>query len=277
MSGRLLVLATPIGNLGDLSSRAAEHLRTADLVLAEDTRRTGKLLAHVGSEAAQRSLHDHNERARVRSVLAELDAGKRIVLVSDAGTPGVSDPGYHVIAAAIEAGYAVEPIPGPSAVLAALMTSGLPSGRFVFEGFLPRKGDSRRTRLAELAAEPRTMVLFVSPHRVADDLAELAEALGETRMACLARELTKLHEQVLRAPLGDLARLAQTGFRGELTLVVAGADAPTPELSIDDAVGQVHELVATGMSTKDAVQQVASQHRLSRREVYQATIESTRT
>jgi 16S rRNA (cytidine1402-2'-O)-methyltransferase len=176
----LVVVATPIGNLGDLSPRAAEALRTVDLVLAEDTRRTGRLLQHIGSDVPQRSLHEHNERERIDEVLGRIADGERLALVSDAGTPGVSDPGFRLLAACADAGLRIEAIPGPSAALAALVVSGLPTDRVAFEGFLPRKGAARRDRLAELAAERRTMVLFVSPHRVADDLADLADACGPT-------------------------------------------------------------------------------------------------
>jgi 16S rRNA (cytidine1402-2'-O)-methyltransferase len=211
-AGRLYVVATPIGNLGDLSPRAAEVLRSVDLVLAEDTRRTGTLLEHVGSRVRQRSLHEHNERDRIDEVLALLEEGQQIALVSDAGTPVVSDPGFRLVAAAGEAGMRIEPIPGPSAMLAALAVSGLPSDRVVFEGFLPRKGRARADRLAELGNEARTIVLFVSPHRAAADLADLAESLGADRPAIVARELTKLHEEVLRGGLRTLAgQAAESG------------------------------------------------------------------
>ncbi len=269
MSGTLSVVATPIGNLGDLSPRAAEVLRTADLVLAEDTRHTGRLLAHVGSSAPQRSLHEHNERARVDEVVGRLQEGAQVALVTDAGTPLVSDPGLVLVRACIAAGVPVIPIPGASAVLAALVASGISSDRVAFDGFLPRRGRARTARLASLAEEPRTVVLFLSPHRAVDDLQDLADACGHDRPAALCRELTKLHEEVRRDTLGALQRSVVDGVRGELTLVIAGA--PEPEVvEVDDAVlrADVAALVADGTSQRDAIAQVASARGLRRREVY---------
>lgn len=267
--GRLVVVATPIGNLGDLSPRAAAALVTADLVLAEDTRRTGRLLAEVESRAPQWSLHDHNERTQVPAVLARLEAGDVIVLVSDAGTPAVSDPGHRLIAACAEAGHVVESVPGPSAVLTALVASGLASDRFTFEGFLPRKGTSRTQRLAELATEPRTMVLFVAPHRAASDLVALVEACGADRPAVLGRELTKLHEEYLRGTLRDLAAAVQD-VRGELTLVVAGAPDVPATLAIEELVARVRALQADGLMPRAAVKQVAATADITTRQLYDA-------
>lgn len=273
-AGRLVVVATPIGNLGDLSPRAADALRGADLVLAEDTRRTGKLLAHVEADTPQRSLHDHNERERIPEVLARLRGGETVVLVSDAGTPGVSDPGYRLVAACHDAGVAVEAVPGPSAALHALVVSGLPTDRFTFEGFLPRKGSGRRDRLAELADERRTMVLFVSPHRASADLEDLAGVLGRDRAAALCRELTKLHEEVLRGALGDLVARA-ADLRGELTLVIAGAPHEEPAVLDDaDLVERVRGLISTGVSKKAAIAEVASATGRPKREVYQAVLDA---
>jgi 16S rRNA (cytidine1402-2'-O)-methyltransferase len=275
MDGTLLVVATPIGNLGDLSERAAETLRTVDLVLAEDTRRTGRLLAHVGSEVPQRSLHDHNERDRIAEVLDLLADGKRIALVSDAGTPTVSDPGYRLLAACAEAGVRIEPIPGASALLAALVASGLPTDRVAFEGFLPRKGAARTRRLAELGTERRTFVLFVAPHRVAADLRDLAAACGRDRPAALCRELTKRFEEIRRGGLADLAAQAEDGVRGELTLVIAGAPEAVPEeLTGDDLVARVRTLVSTGVTKKTAIADVAAATGTPRREVYQAVVDA---
>jgi 16S rRNA (cytidine1402-2'-O)-methyltransferase len=271
----LVVVATPIGNLGDLSPRAAETLRTVDLVLAEDTRRTGRLLRHIGSEVPQRSLHEHNERERIDEVVARIAAGERLALVSDAGTPAVSDPGYRLLAACAEAGIRIEVVPGPSAALTALVASGLPTDRVAFEGFLPRKGGTRRERLAELATERRTMVLFISPHRVGDDLTDLAAALGEDRPAALARELTKLHEEVRRGPLGDLRDGVGEGVRGEVTLVVAGA--PAREIvpaSDDELVARVRELIGTGTAKKVAIAEVAVAAGVPKRRVYQAVVDA---
>jgi 16S rRNA (cytidine1402-2'-O)-methyltransferase len=269
MSGSLSVVATPIGNLGDLSPRAADVLRDADLVLAEDTRHTGRLLAHVGSSAPQRSLHEHNERARVDEVVERIVAGAHVALVTDAGTPLVSDPGLVLVRACIAAGVAVVPVPGASAVLAALVASGLASDRVAFDGFLPRKGRARGERLAALVDEPRTVVLFLSPHRAADDLADLADACGEGRPAALCRELTKLHEEVRRGTLGALRDGAAEGLRGELTLVIAGAPEPdAPDVDDAEVIAAVRALVADGMSTRDAVARVATARGLRRRDVY---------
>jgi len=271
MSGTLSVVATPIGNLGDLTARAVDVLCTADLVLAEDTRHTGRLLAHVGSAVPQRSLHEHNERARVEEIVARVVAGAHVALVTDAGTPLVSDPGLAVVRACAEAGMTVVPIPGASAVLAALVASGLASDRVAFDGFLPRRGGSRSARLEELADEPRTVVLFLSPHRAAEDLVDLAAACGGTRPAALCRELTKLHEEVRRGTLDELRDSVADGVRGELTLVIAGA--PEPERPADDddqAVAAVDALIAAGVSTRDAVAQVAAQRGLRRRALYAA-------
>jgi 16S rRNA (cytidine1402-2'-O)-methyltransferase len=275
VSGTLLVVATPIGNLGDLSPRAATALIEADLVLAEDTRRTGRLLAHIGSEVPQRSLHEHNERERTEEVMTLLADGARIALVSDAGTPAVSDPGYRLLAACADAGVRIEPIPGPSAALAALVASGLPTDRVAFEGFLPRKGSARRQRLAELAGEVRTTVLFVAPHRAEADLRALADALGHDRRAAVCRELTKLHEEVRRGDLGALAEAAAEGFRGELTVVIAGAPAETPEEVGDAAlVARVSDAVAGGTSRKEAIAEVARAAGVPKRRVYQAVVDA---
>ena len=277
MSGTLVVVATPIGNLGDLSPRAAAALCEVDLVLAEDTRRTGRLLAHVGSEVPQRSLHGHNERASIDEVLARLDDGARIALVSDAGTPAVSDPGARLLEACAQAGIRIEPIPGPSAALAALVASGLPTDRVVFEGFLPRKGRARRERLTEVAGEERTVVLFVAPHRAAVDLDDLAQACGSERAAVLCRELTKLHEEVVRGDLGELAQRARAGLRGELTLVLAGA-APVAAERVDEAelAADVQARVAAGASRRDAIQAVAAATGVPKREVYQVVLDADR-
>jgi 16S rRNA (cytidine1402-2'-O)-methyltransferase len=271
VSGSLSVVATPIGNLGDLSVRAAEVLRTADLVLAEDTRRTGRLLAHVGSSAPQRSLHEHNERERAAEVLERIAEGAHVALVTDAGTPLVSDPGLALVRACVEAGVTVVPIPGASAVLAALVVSGLASDRVAFDGFLPRRGRARTQRIEELRHEPRTVVLFVAPHRAAEDLGDLAAALGDERPAVLCRELTKLHEDVRRGGLGQLRDGVADGVRGELTLVIAGAGPPPPPdgPSAED-LAAVTALVAAGTSTRDAVAQVARARGLVRRELYAA-------
>jgi 16S rRNA (cytidine1402-2'-O)-methyltransferase len=226
--GRLQVIATPIGNMGDVSARARQALESADAVAAEDTRHSGALLHTLGIARPLLSLHAHNETQRVPEILARLAAGENIALVSDAGTPLLSDPGHELVRAAIDAGIDVEPIPGPSAITAALAVAGLPVGRFCFEGFLPARDRERRAHLASLAAEPRTIVFFEAPHRIAATLADLAAEFGRERRAVVARELTKAHETLYRGSLAELAQRAasEDNFRrGEITLVVAGAAA----------------------------------------------------
>jgi 16S rRNA (cytidine1402-2'-O)-methyltransferase len=225
-TGRLDVVATPIGNLGDLSARARQSLGDADLIAAEDTRHTLALLNAIGVARPLLSLHTHNESQRVPQILAHLAAGEVVALVSDAGTPLLSDPGFELVRQAAAAGVPVHSIPGPSAVTAALAVAGLPTQRFCFEGFLPARARERREMLRELASEPRTLVFFETPHRIAAALADLAAAFGAGRAAAVARELTKLHETVYRGTLGALAEqaAADANFqRGEITLIVAGA------------------------------------------------------
>jgi 16S rRNA (cytidine1402-2'-O)-methyltransferase len=233
-AGVLYVVATPIGNMGDISGRAREILAAVSAVAAEDTRRSGRLLRELGLVRPLVSLHEHNERARVAELIARLQAGESIALVSDAGTPLVSDPGYLLVAAAVEAGIAVTPIPGPSAAVAALSASGLPCDRFCFEGFLPSRAAARRRRLAELAAEPRTLVLYEAPHRLAECLGDLAAACGEGRRACVARELTKRFETFYRGSLGELAARANSDAdlaRGESVILVEGAPPAEPGIA----------------------------------------------
>jgi 16S rRNA (cytidine1402-2'-O)-methyltransferase len=229
--GVLYVVATPIGNLGDVSARAREILAGASVVAAEDTRHSGRLLRELGLERPLVSLHEHNERGRVAELVGRLQGGESVALVSDAGTPLVSDPGYLLVAAAVEAGIAVAPVPGPSAAIAALSASGLPCDRFCFEGFLPARAAARRQRLAELAAEARTLVLYEAPHRIAECLADLAAACGPGRRACVARELTKKFETFYRGTLGELAARAGADAdmaRGESVVIVEGAPPAEP-------------------------------------------------
>jgi 16S rRNA (cytidine1402-2'-O)-methyltransferase len=225
--GRLQVVATPIGNMGDVSARARQALESAAAVAAEDTRHTGALLQALGIARPLLSLHAHNETQRVPEIIARLAAGETIALVSDAGTPLLSDPGYELVRAAAAAGIDVEAIPGPSAITTALAVAGLPVSRFCFEGFLPSRERERRAHLAQLADEPRTLVFFEAPHRIAATLADLAAELGNDRRAVVARELTKAHETIYRGTLAELAARSskEDNFtRGEITIVVAGAD-----------------------------------------------------
>ena len=226
MSGTLYVVATPIGNLADLSPRAQEVLRAADAVCAEDTRHTRQLLSHFGIERPLLALHEHNEEAMAQRVVARLEAGETLALVSDAGTPLVSDPGFRAVRAARAAGIRVSPVPGPSAIIAALSVAGLPSDRFAFEGFLPARPAARRERLRALAGEPRTLVFYEASHRIAESLADLVEAFGGQRPAVLARELTKLFETVLDGTLDALLARVEADAdqrKGEFVVVVQGA------------------------------------------------------
>ena len=226
--GRLDVVATPIGNLRDLSPRAQEALASADVIAAEDTRHTRGLLQSIGVSRPLVSLHTHNETSRVPDLLARLAAGETVALVSDAGTPLLSDPGYELVREAARAGYEVRVLPGPSAITAALAVAGLPTDRFCFEGFLPSRSSERRTQLAALARELRTLVFFEAPHRIEECLADIADVLGAERNAAVARELTKAHETIYRGTVGSLLERAksETNFaRGEITLVVQGAAA----------------------------------------------------
>jgi 16S rRNA (cytidine1402-2'-O)-methyltransferase len=226
-SGRLAVISTPIGNLGDLSPRARDELAAAELVAAEDTRRTGQLLTTLGLSRPLLSLHEHNEGERIDELLARLRAGARIALVSDAGTPLLSDPGFELVRRVAQEGLAVVAVPGPSAITAALSIAGLPTERFTFEGFLPARLAERRTRLAELASESRTLVFFEAPHRIVECLEDMSAAFGAARPAAVARELTKVFETVYRGTLGTLVEQSRSDSnfaRGEITLVVAGAE-----------------------------------------------------
>jgi 16S rRNA (cytidine1402-2'-O)-methyltransferase len=236
MPGRLLLVSTPIGNLEDLSPRAARALAEADLVACEDTRHSGRLLAHLGLKKTLISLHEHNERARLPQILAALDAGQSVAVVSDAGTPLLSDPGFPLVRAAVEAGHRIEPIPGPSAILAALVASGLPPYPFTFGGFPPPKSGKRRSFYRRLAPLPHTLVFFESPHRLLASLENARAELGDRR-AALGRELTKLHEEMLYGRLSELgAELAgRPSLLGEFVLVVGGADDANAARASDSA------------------------------------------
>ncbi len=257
-TGVLFVVATPIGNLGDLGARARDTLAAVDAVAAEDTRRTGQLLSRLGLSVPLISLHEHNETARLGPLLARLETGQSIALVSDAGTPLISDPGYLLVRAALQAGHRVSPVPGACAAVAALSVAGLPTDRFVFEGFLPARQAARRARLEALAAETRTLVVYEAIHRLAETLADMASCLGAQREVTLARELTKLHEQVRHGVLGELAASVAAGevpARGECVLVVAGA---APAAAEAYEARRVLALVAAQLPPRDAVKLAAA-------------------
>lgn len=269
--GTLHLVATPIGNLEDVTLRALRVLREADRIYAEDTRRTRVLLDRHAIGARPRSLHEHNEEARIAEVLAALADGQQVALVSDAGTPLVSDPGARLVAAAIEAGHAVVPIPGASAPLAALVASGLPAASFTFLGFLPRKVGERDRLLARLRDRPETLVLFESPQRLAATLRALATALGERR-ASVARELTKVHEEHARGSLGALAERFADGTRGEVTIVVAGADeaaGAAPALADAAAIdARIAALAGQGLRAKEIATAIAAAAGIAKRDAY---------
>jgi 16S rRNA (cytidine1402-2'-O)-methyltransferase len=272
VTGTLVLVATPIGNLGDLAPRAVDELAVADIVCCEDTRRTGRLLQHAGVKARRLLVvNDHTEAGAIPVVLGHLAGGARVALVSDAGMPGISDPGERLVAAATAAGHAVLVVPGPSAALAALVASGLPTARFVFEGFLPRKGSARDERLRELASERRTIIFYEAPHRIARTLADLAAALGTDRRVAVARELTKLHEELWRGTLGEACDWASGQMRGELVVVVDGAAAPPPA-GEDSLLDALRAELANGASLKDAAGSVASTFGASRRSVYELAL-----
>ena len=275
MSGKLYLVATPIGNLGDLSPRAAETLAAADFVAAEDTRVSLKLLNHFNIKKPLVSYHEHNQAISGPAILNRLLSGETCALVTDAGTPAVSDPGEGLVALCAENGVEVLAIPGCCAAVSALAVSGLPTGRFVFEGFLPANRGERRERLAELAGEERTMILYEAPHRLRATLADLAEALGDRRIT-LCRELTKLHEETRRTTLSEaLARYTENDPKGEFVLVLAGRERPAERaVTLEEGVDMVLSRREKGERMKDAVRQVASDTGLGRNELYQAALQA---
>jgi 16S rRNA (cytidine1402-2'-O)-methyltransferase len=273
----LVLVGTPIGNLGDLSPRAVEALSAADAICCEDTRRTGRLLQHAG--VAHRPLivvNDHTEAGAIPGVLARLAAGERVAVVTDAGMPGISDPGERLVRAAVAEGHTVEVVPGPSAAVTALVASGLSTGRYAFEGFLPRKGADRAERLGEIAGERRTVVLYEAPHRLARTLADLAAACGAARRVAVGRELTKLHEETWRGTLAEaLAWAAANPPRGELVVVLDGA--PEPEAaSADDVAAAVQARLDAGDSARDAAAVVARDLGVPKRTAYEIAVRLNR-
>jgi 16S rRNA (cytidine1402-2'-O)-methyltransferase len=272
--GRVLLAATPLGRPDDASTRLREALATTAVIAAEDTRRLRRLCADLDVTPAGRvvSFYDANEQARVPQLLEALLDGQDVLVVTDAGMPSVSDPGYWLVSAAVAAGVTVTALPGPSAVLTALAVSGLPVDRFCFEGFLPRKAGERRRALAGLAAEPRTLVLFEAPHRLAATLADLADAFGAERPAAVCRELTKTHEEVRRGSLGELAAWAEGEVRGEITVVVSGATAAREDVGPERLAAEVAHREAGGEPRKDAIAAVARDRGVPKREVYAAVV-----
>ncbi|MCZ0207819.1 16S rRNA (cytidine(1402)-2'-O)-methyltransferase [Streptomyces achromogenes] len=279
MTGTLVLAGTPIGDIADAPPRLAEELAAADVVAAEDTRRLRRLTQALGVTPKGRvvSYFEGNESARTPELVDELVGGARVLLVTDAGMPSVSDPGYRLVAAAVERDVRVTAVPGPSAVLTALALSGLPVDRFCFEGFLPRKAGERLSRLREVAAERRTLVYFEAPHRLDDTLAAMAEVFGADRRAAVCRELTKTYEEVRRGPLAELARWAAEGVRGEITVVVEGAPETGPEeLDAEELVRRVRVREEAGERRKEAIAAVAVEAGLPKRVVFDAVVAAKR-
>lgn len=268
---RLVLVATPIGNLADLSPRAIEALAGAELICCEDTRRTGRLLQHAGIPAKRLAVcNEHTERERIGDVLSVLSSGGTVAVVTDAGTPGISDPGEWLVRAVVEAGHEVTTVPGPTALVSALVSSGLPTTRFVFEGFLPRSGRARQERLADIAAEVRTVVIYEAPHRILRTIGDLVDACGPDRPVAVARELTKLYETVER---GTLASVELGTPRGEYVVVLGGvvvSDGAADPAVVTDAIDG---LLATGLSTKEAAGRVAASFGISRRDAYAVALD----
>lgn len=278
-AGSIVLAATPLGNPDDASPRLRHALATADVIAAEDTRRIRRLLSDLGVTPAGRitSYYDAIERERAEELVAQAERGSVVLVVCDAGMPTISDPGFRIVALAVERAVRVTVLPGPSAVLAAVAVSGLPVDRFCFEGFLPRKAGERSTRIGELAVEPRTMVFFEAPHRLAAMLDALVVGIGPARRAAVCRELTKTYEEVRRGTLAELAEWAAAGMRGEITVVVAGADPADVRRAggLDDATGWVAAVAdceAAGISRKDAIADVAKRAGVPKREVYSAVV-----
>jgi 16S rRNA (cytidine1402-2'-O)-methyltransferase len=272
-AGTLYIVGTPIGNLEDMTFRAIQVLRDVSAIAAEDTRHTGKLLQHFQIGTPQISYHDHNRRSRLPDILNRLQQGQAIALVTDAGMPGISDPGYDLVKACADAGLPVVPIPGPSAVITALSAAGLPTDRFAFEGFLPLKGQERRDRLETLKAESRTLVFYEAPHRLQQTLQDFETAFGGDREIVLARELTKLHEEFWRGTIAEaIAHYTQREAYGEFTLVLAGTTTAPLVLSEEALKAELQHLIEQGISRSQASRQLAQQTSLPRRQLYQLAL-----
>lgn len=273
--GKLVLCATPIGNLEDMSPRAIRTVSEADVLACEDTRRTRKLLTHFGIDPPRLVVYNEgNEQRQAEGLVEMVAAGRRVVLVSDAGMPGLSDPGYRLVTACIDRGLTVEVIPGPNAAVSALSIAGIAPGRFVFEGFLPRRSSERKRHLEEMVKEPRTLVFYESPHRIADTLADMAEVLGDRRVA-IARELTKMYEEVLRGTLSEMAtRIAEEPLRGEMVVVVAGAPpAELADATPEELARAARKLMDTGVPRSEALRDVAKTYGVSKRQVFDSLLE----
>jgi len=271
MSGSLYIVPTPIGNLEDITFRAVRVLKEVDLIAAEDTRHTQVLLNHYDIRTSVTSYHEHNERGKARELVEQLRQGRSIALLSDAGTPMISDPGYRLVVEAIRAGVQVIPLPGPSAVTAALSAAGLPTDRFGFEGFLPAKKSERRSALEALKKDTKTLIFYEAPHRLKETLADMAEIFGDREVA-IGREISKVHEEFLRGALrGILATVEQQTVRGEITLVVQGATSGAP-VSEEGVISEIRQLAENGMRVKEISELVGAHHGISKREVYRLAL-----
>ncbi|MFB2896407.1 16S rRNA (cytidine(1402)-2'-O)-methyltransferase [Aerosakkonemataceae cyanobacterium BLCC-F50] len=271
--GILYLVATPIGNLEDMTFRGIRILQTVDLIAAEDTRHTGKLLQHFQIKTPQLSYHEHNSQQRIPELLSQLSQGKTIALVTDAGMPLISDPGYELVKACVAQGISVVPIPGANAAITALSAAGLATDKFVFEGFLPAKSKERRTYLETLTSETRTIIFYESPHRLRETLQDLGTILGEEREIVLARELTKMHEEFWRGTITNaIAHYTNREPQGEFTLVVAGATLEKPQLSEAAIKAELQNLLMQGLSRSEASRQLAQQTSLPRRQIYQLAL-----
>lgn len=272
-SGTLFVVATPLGNLEDITARALRVLREVGLIAAEDTRHSRKLLSHFDIHTPLVSYYDEIERQRAAQLVERLKGGESIALISDAGTPGIADPGYRLVCAAVDAGISVTPIPGPSAVAAVLSVAGLPTDRFVFEGFVPAKESARRKFFAGLASESRTIIVYEAARRLRRCLEDLVATLGGDRRVVVARELTKMFEEIVRGRASDLlARLQETTVRGEVTLVIGGLEAAAADKPLEDLETAIEHLKAAGRHTREIAEQLAPRYGLSRREVYERIV-----